>query len=66
MVQIERDVDVPEDFAEALRKAPTAAAKWDTLSYGHKRAHVSSIMKSKEAEARARRIEETIEHLLEE
>jgi uncharacterized protein YdeI (YjbR/CyaY-like superfamily) len=61
-----RDVDVPEDFAEALRSKPVAATKWQTLSEGHRRAHVAGILQAKDPEMRAQRIQQTVEHLLEE
>jgi uncharacterized protein YdeI (YjbR/CyaY-like superfamily) len=59
-------VEIPEDLARALRASPEAAARWEALSEAHRRAHVSGILQTKEAETRARRIEETIGHLLEE
>jgi uncharacterized protein YdeI (YjbR/CyaY-like superfamily) len=66
MIQNARDVDVPLNLAQALRQARAAAATRDVLSYGHKRAHVSTIVHVKGLKARARRVEQTIDHLLEE
>lgn len=58
------EVEVPEDLAEALRTSPEAAAIWDQLPGAHRRGHVIAIERIADAQARADRIEHTIEHLL--
>jgi len=52
----ERTVDVPDDFAAALRKAKLTAA-FEALSYTHRREHVRMIEDAKRPQTRARRIE---------
>lgn len=56
---------MPEDLAEALRDHPEAAGIWDQLPEAHRRGHVIAIRRVSDADARAARIEHTIEHLLE-
>jgi len=58
------EVATPEDLAEALRDDPEAAAIWERLPEAHRRGHVIAIPRIEDAEARAQRIEHTIEHLL--
>jgi uncharacterized protein YdeI (YjbR/CyaY-like superfamily) len=63
----ERDDEVgtPEDLAEALRANSEAEAIWGQLPEAHRRGHVIAIRRIEDADARAERIEHTIEHLLE-
>lgn len=58
-----REVEVPEDFADALAADPVAKAAFDKMSYSHKRQHVLAIADAKTAETRARRIAKAIEML---
>lgn len=51
-----RVVEVPKDFAAALKKEPKAKAAFDALSYAHKRQHTLAIEAAKAPETRARRI----------
>jgi hypothetical protein len=51
-----RTVEVPKDFAAALKKSKAAAARWDALSYTHRKEHVEAIEGAKKPETRARRI----------
>ena len=60
-----RTVDVPKDFAVALRKEPKAKATFDSLSPSNKGWHVSSIEGAKSEETRQRRIEKSIAALRE-
>jgi hypothetical protein len=60
-----RTVDVPKDFAAALRKEPKAKATFDGLSYSNQGWHVSSIEGAKTAETRQRRIAKSIAALRE-
>jgi hypothetical protein len=55
-----RTVDVPKDFAAALRKEPKAKATFDGLSYSNQGWHVSSIEGAKTEETRQRRIAKSI------
>jgi uncharacterized protein YdeI (YjbR/CyaY-like superfamily) len=57
----ERTVDVPREFAEAMRAAERRA--YDSLSYTHRREYVIWIEDAKRPETRARRIEKAREKL---
>ena len=56
----ERTVDVPDDFAAALKKAKLRDA-FDALAYTHRKEHVRAIEEAKKPETRARRIEKALE-----
>ena len=60
-----REVVVPVDLAEALARNGAARAAFEGLSFSHKREYVRSITEAKRPETRARRIELTIEQLVE-
>jgi len=60
-----RTVDVPKDFAAALRKEPKAKATFDGLSYSNQGWHVSSIEGAKTEETRQRRIARSVAALRE-
>ena len=60
-----REVEVPDDLAEALRRSDEARAVFDGLSFSHQREYVESITEAKRPETRARRVERTIQALLE-
>jgi len=60
-----REVEVPVDLAEALARNGAARAAFESLSFSHKREYVRSITEAKRPETRARRIELTIEQLVE-
>lgn len=51
-----REVEVPDDLAAALAKAPAAAKAFEALTYSNKRRHVLAIDAAKAAETRAKRI----------
>ena len=56
-----REVEVPNDLAEALGRDDAARAAFDGLSFSHKREYVDAINEAKRPETRARRIERTIQ-----
>jgi bacteriocin resistance YdeI/OmpD-like protein/uncharacterized protein DUF1905 len=56
-----REVEVPDDLAEALGRDDVARASFDGLSFSHKREYVDAINEAKRPETRARRIERTIQ-----
>ena len=56
---------VPYDLSEALRRNEAAGAAFEGLSFSHRRAYVDSITEAKLPETRARRVERTIQTLLE-
>ena len=60
-----REVEVPEDFANALNQEPAVKAFWDTLSYSNKSWHALQITGAKQAVTRASRIEKSIAMLRE-
>ena len=60
-----REVEVPDDLAEALRRSDEARAVFDGLPFSHRREYVESITEAKRPETRARRVERTIQALLE-
>jgi antitoxin component of MazEF toxin-antitoxin module len=60
-----RQVEVPEDLAQALARDDPARAAFEGLSFSHKREYVRSITDAKRPETRARRIELTIQQLVE-
>ena len=60
-----REVEVPDDLAEALRRNDEARAAFEGLSFSHRREYVDSITEAKRPETRARRVERTIQALLE-
>jgi hypothetical protein len=55
-----RVVEVPDDLALALAADPDAKARFERLSYSHKRQHVLAIEGAKAPETRARRIEKCL------
>ena len=58
-----REVDVPKDFATALKKAGAREA-FDKLAFTHRKEHVRAIEEAKAAETRRRRIEKAIAMVL--
>ena len=58
-----REVDVPKDFAAALKKAGPRAS-FDALWYSHRKEHVRAIEEAKAPETRARRIEKSVAKVL--
>ncbi|GAB3536585.1 hypothetical protein GCM10027403_17750 [Arthrobacter tecti] len=60
-----REVDVPEDFADALNNDPAAKAFWETLSYSNKSWHTLQVTGAKKPETRAARIGKSVAMLRE-
>ncbi len=58
-----REVEVPREFAEALRRNRKAEAAWERLPYSHRREYVDYITEAKKEETRARRVQKTVEAL---
>jgi hypothetical protein len=59
-----RRVDPPTALMAALSRNGAAKARWDKLSYSHKKEHVDSILQAKKPETRARRIQKILENLI--
>jgi antitoxin component of MazEF toxin-antitoxin module len=60
-----REVEVPDDLAEALARSDAARAAFEALSFSHRREYVDAINQAKRPETRVRRIGWTIEQLVE-
>ena len=65
VVTLEKDVDertvkVPRDLADALAKAGMRA-RFDKMSYTHRKEHVRAVEEAKAPETRKRRIEKAVE-----
>ena len=58
-----REVTVPEDLRKALAAKPLLRARWDRLSYTHRREHVEALEGAKKPETRARRLQSTLKAL---
>jgi hypothetical protein len=58
-----RALEVPADFARALKRDPAAKKFYDGLSFSKQRGFVDPITQAKAPETRARRIENAIENL---
>ena len=59
-----REVEVPDELANALRRNGTARTVFDGLSYSHQREYAQHVAEAKRPETRARRAERAIEQLL--
>lgn len=55
-----RIITPPADLAKALRKDKTVWAKWEKLSFTHKREHIQAIEAARKPETRERRIAATV------
>jgi uncharacterized protein YdeI (YjbR/CyaY-like superfamily) len=60
----ERVVDVPAELAAALAASPDAAARFEDLSFTHRREHARYVAEAKKAETRQQRAARTVERLL--
>ena len=60
-----REVEVPDDLSEALRRNEAARAAFEGLSFSHRREYVDSITEAKRPETGPRRVERTIQALRE-
>ena len=52
----ERTVDIPPELAREFKKNRAAAARWEALSFTHRREHAEAITGAKKPETRARRV----------
>ena len=59
----ERTVDLPDDLAAALDRAPAVRAAFTALSYSNQRQRAEAVAAAKQPETRARRIEKIIAEL---
>jgi bacteriocin resistance YdeI/OmpD-like protein/uncharacterized protein DUF1905 len=60
-----REVEIPDELAKALRKHRVARETFASLSYSHRREYVGYVTEARKPETRARRVERTIEMLVE-
>jgi hypothetical protein len=60
-----KEVVVPEDLAEALRRNPQARAAFDNFSPSHKREYVAWITEARTQATRTRRLETAIQWISE-
>ena len=58
-----RTVDLPADFAEALRADSAAAERFAALSYSNKRRHVLAVTGARTTDTRTRRIRRVLDEL---
>lgn len=58
----QREVDVPDDLAAAIRKADLGEA-WDRMSYSHRKEYSRSVAEAKRPETRQRRIDRALTEL---
>jgi antitoxin component of MazEF toxin-antitoxin module len=59
-----REVELPGELAEALRRSRAARTAFEALSYSHRREYAQHVAEAKRPETRARRAERAIEQLL--
>jgi len=59
----ERTVEPPPDLKAALAKNAPAKARWDKLSFTHKREHAEALLDAKRPETRARRLQKILKIL---
>ena len=58
-----REVEVPDDLAQALAASPSAQRAFEALSYSNRRRLVLAVEAAKAAETRQRRIAKTVADL---
>lgn len=58
-----REVTPPSDLAKALKEAPPAWDRWQSLSYSHQREHADAVESAKKPETRQRRIAGAVRQL---
>ena len=59
-----REVELPDELAQALRGNRTARAAFEGLSYSHRREYAQHVAEAKRPETRVRRAERAIQQLL--
>ena len=60
-----REVEAPQDLADALDRDPAVRGAFDRMAYSHRKEHVRAIEDAKTPETRARRIEKAVAKLRE-
>jgi len=60
------EVEVPDELAKALKRNATARRVFDGLPYSHRKEYARHVEEAKRPETRARRVERTIQTLVEE
>jgi len=58
----ERTVEIPKDFADAMKKAGVTE-RFSKMSFTHRKEYVNAVLEAKREETRIRRIEKNIEML---
>jgi Bacteriocin-protection, YdeI or OmpD-Associated/Domain of unknown function (DUF1905) len=58
-----RVVEVPAELEAVLSAEPELRARWDRLSFSHRREYADSIAEARRPDTRARRLEATLDHL---
>jgi hypothetical protein len=56
-----RDVEVPEDLADALASVPEAKARFDKLAFTHRKEYVRWVTEAKRDDTRRRRVARAVE-----
>lgn len=59
----ERTVEIPPELAREFRKNRAAAARWEALSFTHRREHAEAIADARKPETRARRVANALKML---
>jgi antitoxin component of MazEF toxin-antitoxin module len=59
-----REVELPDELAQALRGNRTARAAFERLSYSHRREYAQHVAEAKRPETRVRRAQRAIDQLL--
>lgn len=59
----ERTVEIPPELAREFKKNRAAAARWEALSFTHRREHAEAIADAKKPETRARRVANALKML---
>ena len=63
--EAERELEVPEDLLDALRKNPLALATFEGFSYSNKKEYVEWVTEAKSEETRRRRLDQAVEWMAE-
>ena len=58
-----RIVEPPADLQTALAKNAKARARWEKLSYSHRKEHANALLEARKAETRANRLRKIVEKL---
>jgi uncharacterized protein YdeI (YjbR/CyaY-like superfamily) len=63
-MKTQKAVQVPEEFANALKKHKAALAAFEAMPPSHQRQHCEAIAEAKKPETKAKRISSAIEMIL--